>query len=220
MLVPTNESKLFYLTVGNNIKKYRTIRNYSLQDLAERVGLTKKTIQRYENGEIKINMERLPEIATALEVGMDTLLDGAYELLGVNLSEVQMINLPVVGRVSCGNGTLAYEEIEKYEPTPASWLNGGEYFYSRVVGDSMINARIYDGDLVLIRRQPDVEDGEIAALVAFDGTDGQVFLKRVYKRNGTIVLQSENPAYPPMICDSKCADYRIIGKLKKIVINV
>ncbi|TCL35617.1 repressor LexA [Anaerospora hongkongensis] len=132
----------------------------------------------------------------------------------------QTINLPIVGRVSCGNGSLAYEDIEGYEPTPKSWLNGGEYFYSRVIGDSMINARIQHGDLALIRRQPEVENGEIAAVTIGDMNDDRVYLKRVYKKNGTIVLQSENPAFPPIIYDPKHGDCRIVGKLKRIVITI
>ena len=64
-------------------------------------------------------------------------------------------------------------------------LNGGEYFFLRAKGDSMINARIMDGDLLLIRRQDDVENGEIAAVLI----DGEAVLKRVYKTNGTIILQ-------------------------------
>ena len=80
----------------------------------------------------------------------------------------------------------------------------------------MINARIYDGDLVLIRKQPDVEDGEIAAIVV----DDRILLKRVYKRSGSIILQSENNLYPPQIVNSNNVNNCfIVGKLKKVVIN-
>lgn len=211
-----NDSRLFYLAVGKNIKKFRDIRNYSLQDLADKTDLTKKTIQRYENGEIKISMDRLSDIAEALNVEMGSLLENAYEFLGLNVDDINMVNLPIVGKISCGNGVVAYEEIESYEPTPADWLNGGEYFYYRAKGDSMINARIHDGDLVLIRKQPDVDDGEIAAVLI----DEDLYLKRVYKRNDSIILQSENPLYPPIIHGrNDCNQCAIIGKLKKIIIN-
>lgn len=72
----SNETKKFYETTGKNIKKYRDLRNYSLQVLAEKVGLTKKTIQRYENGEIKINMDRLRDLADALDVKVINLTEG------------------------------------------------------------------------------------------------------------------------------------------------
>jgi len=211
-----NDSKLFYLVVGKNIKKYRDIRNFSLQVLAEKIGLTKKTIQRYETGEIKIDMDRISDIANALNVRIDSLLEGAYEFLGLSVNDLQMVSLPIVGKVSCGAGALALEEIEGYEQTPKSWLNGGEYFYTRAQGDSMINARIHDGDLVLIRKQSDVDDGEIAAVVI----DDHIFLKRVYKRDGTIILQSENNLYPPKVYNSNdVGTCFIVGKLKKVVVN-
>lgn len=127
-----------------------------------------------------------------------------------------MVSLPIVGSVSCGNGALAFEEIVGHEPTPKGWLNGGEYFYTRAKGDSMVNARIQDGDLVLIRKQPDVEDGEIAAVAI----DDEIFLKRVYKRNGNVILQSENPKYPPIIADLKSHNCMIIGKLSRVIIKM
>ena len=81
----------------------------------------------------------------------------------------------------------------------------------------MIGARIQDGDLLLIRKQPNVEDGDIAAVLIED----EAVLKRVYIRDGMIILQSENPNYPPIIFDPKNQrdGIRIIGKLKKVVIN-
>lgn len=78
----------------------------------------------------------------------------------------------------------------------------------------MAGARINDGDLLLIRKQPDVENGEIAAVQIND----EAVLKRVFKSNGTIVLQSENVNYEPIICQE--GTVLILGKLKKIVIDV
>jgi repressor LexA len=210
-----NDSKNFYPQVGKNIKKYRDLRNYSLQVLAEKVGLTKKTIQRYENGEIKITMERLKEISVALEVTVTQLTEGAYRFLGSEASESDHVSLPVVGKISCGNGQLAYEYVEGYESTPRSWINGGEYFYLRAKGDSMQGARIFDGDLLLIRKQEEVEDGEIAAVLIGE----EAVLKRVYRQGTTLVLQSENANYPPIICTAGENNIYVIGKLKKVVIT-
>lgn len=211
------DSRLFYLAVGNNIKKYRTIRNFSLNDLAERIGLTKKTVQRYENGEIKVDMDRLTDIALALDVDIPQLIEGAESFLGVDIEELDTVKIPIVGRVSCGSGTPAIEEIDGYEDTPRAWVRGGEHFYVRAEGDSMINARIHDGDLLLIRKQEDVEEGEIAAVLI----GSKVFLKRVFKNNGIMLLQSENPQYGPVFRTEENYDtIKILGKLKKIVINM
>ena len=150
----------------------------------------------------------------------------AKEAFGVHESDLgysfsthpeHFVSLPVVGRISCGNGTLAYEEIEGYEVTPSSWLNGGEYFYLRAKGDSMTGARIQDGDLLLIRRQEEVEDGEIAAVLI----GNEALLKRVFTRGNSLLLQSENPKYAPILLGpDQNDDVRILGKLKKIVVSV
>lgn len=210
-----DDQKNFYKAVGQNIKKYRDLRNYSLQVLAEKIGITKKTVQRYEHGEHKIDMDRLKEIADALEVSVNQLTEGAYTYLGEAPAESENISLPIVGRISCGNGRVAYESIEGYETTPRSWINGGEYFYLRAKGDSMTGARIHDGDLLLIRQQNEVEDGEIAAVLIND----EAVLKKVYRQNNTLVLQSTNSNYPPIIFNGDEQNIRIIGKLKKVVIN-
>ena len=80
----------------------------------------------------------------------------------------------------------------------------------------MIGARIMDGDLLLIRRQDDVDNGEIAAVLI----DDEIVLKRVYKTDDTIILQSENPAYKPIVVRPEDAkNVRIIGKLKKVILK-
>lgn len=202
----------FYRQVGQNIKKYRSIKNYSLQVLAEKVGVTKKTMQRYETGAIKVDMNRLGEIAIALGVKVSALIYDTDQFIEIQ-NEADLVLLPIVGRISCGKGILAYEDIEGYEQTPKSWLNGGEYFYLRAKGDSMINARIFDGDLLLIRRQPDVDNGEIAAVII----GSEAVLKRVYKDNTRLILQSENSEYPPII--TSLEEVCIVGKLKMNVVK-
>lgn len=214
-MTASNDSNFFYIATGKNIKKYRDLRNYSLQVLAEKVGLTKKTIQRYENGEIRIGMDRLKDLSVALGVTVNQLTEGAYTYLGTEPDDSDNVNLPVVGKISCGNGRLAFESIEGYEATPRTWINGGEYFYLRAKGDSMNGARIYDGDLLLIRGQEEVEDGEVAAVLI----DDEAVLKKVYKQNNTLILQSANPNYPPIILTGNEDNIRIIGKLKKVVIS-
>ncbi|HEY2419886.1 MAG TPA: XRE family transcriptional regulator [Neobacillus sp.] len=165
----------------------------------------------YEKGTDNIKLSTLRKLADFFNVSLDYLVDDEQDVR--KTPSLELVSLPIVGKISCGNGTIALEEIEGFEATPKEWLNGGEYFYLRAKGDSMIGARINDGDLLLMRKQNEVEDGEIAAVVIND----EAVLKRVYKKNGAMVLQSENSKYPPMIItDGKI---QIAGKLKKIVIN-
>lgn len=201
--------------VGEKIKEFRLKRGMSQEELADLLGTTKQTVSRYETGERKANQDILFKLSDIFNVSIDDFFPSKKEtvLKTVNLT---FTKLPIVGAVSCGNGVLAYQEIEGYEEVPTSWLNGGEYFFLRAKGDSMINARIMDGDLLLIRRQDDVENGEIAAVLI----DDEIVLKRVYKTNGAIILQSENPKYQPIVVQkSDMKNARIVGKLKKVVLN-
>lgn len=210
------DKKKFYEIVGQNIKKYRETKNYTLEILGDKVGLTKKTVSRYEKGEHKFDMERLNDLAGALEIDVKLLLDGAYEYQGIEYrDESEDVSLPIVGRISCGTGGLAFDDVEGYEQTPKSWINGGEYFYLRAKGDSMKDARIFEGDLLLIRKQENVEDGEIAAVLI----DDEAVLKRVHRENGLLLLHSANSEYRTIVVTPD-SDIKIIGKLIKIVINL
>lgn len=205
-------------TISERIQEALKIRKMKQADLVAKTGIGKSSISTYISGEYEPKQKNIYKIAEALRV------NEAW-LMGYNVpmdryeqgSPVGTLSLvPIVGKISCGNGLLAYEEIEGYEATPKEWLNGGDYFYLRAKGDSMTGARIYDGDLLLIRKQPEVENGEIAAVII--GDDSEAVLKRVYKSNGQIVLQPENSSYGPIFCPPNKA--KIVGRLKKIVINL
>lgn len=183
-----------------------------------RMGLSKESgvpyttiVNFYEKGSENIKLSTLRRLSDYFRVSLDFLVDD--EEINRSTSIMELVNVPIVGKISCGNGVLALEEIEGYEATPRDWLSGGEFFYLRAKGDSMIGARINDGDLLLIRKQPEVEDGEVAVVVVND----EIFLKKVYKRGNTLVLQSENPNYSPLIYTN--GEVQIAGKLKKIIIN-
>jgi repressor LexA len=197
----------------DKLDKLMDERSLSRMGVAKGSGVPYTTIVNfYEKGTENIKLSTLRKLADFFNVSLDYLVDDEEESRKV--PSMEMVSLPVVGRISCGNGIVALQEIEGYEPTPKEWLNGGEYFYLRARGDSMIGARINDGDLLLIRKQVDVEDGEIAAVVIND----DAVLKRVYKQNGSLILQSENAKYPPMIISG--GKVQIVGKLKKIVISM
>lgn len=200
---------------GKKLKELRKIEGWTQEQVATKIGVTKQTYNHYENEKRTPSLGTIKKLAEVYGVDLDTVFgeQSVAKEVGIVYDIPSFKSVPVVGQISCGNGVLAYEDIQGYEDVPTSWLNGGKYFFLRAKGDSMINARIHDGDLVLIREQPEVEDGEIAAVMI----DGDAVLKRVYKRENTIILQSENPSYPPMILDKNVV---ILGKLKKIFINV
>ncbi len=114
--------------------------------------------------------------------------------------------IPLLGTIACGEPILAAENIEALINADEN-LNAD--FALRCKGDSMINARIFDGDIVYIREQPDVEDGEIAAVLIGE----EATLKRVYKYPSKVVLRPENPLYDDMIYSKEeMNEVRILGK--------
>ncbi|GIN86950.1 LexA repressor 1 [Heyndrickxia sporothermodurans] len=191
---------------GKKLRELRKIEGWSQEEVAKKLGVSKQTYSHYENEKRKPSLNMIRELASVYKVNID-------EIFAEDPGD-DFFKLPIVGSISCGNGVLAYQDIEGYEYVPKTWLNGGEYFYLRAKGDSMINARIQEGDLLLIRKQEEVENGEIAAVLI----NGEAILKRVYISEDAIILQSENPKYPPIILDEQ-RDIKIIGKLKKVVLN-
>lgn len=207
------------MTLGEKIKKLRKRMPLTQAELAKKLKIAPSAVSAWEQNKNRPLMDKLTILANIFDVSINYFFENDDVSNNV-VNEIDTIydaapittKLPIVGRISCGNGIIAYENVEGYEETPKAWLNGGKYFYLRAKGDSMIGARINDGDLLLIRQQEDVEDGEIAAVYV----DGDAKLKRVYKREGNLILQSENPKYPPQII--KSGNVKIIGKLKKLVV--
>lgn len=125
------------------------------------------------------------------------------------------IRVPVLGHIAAGQPIFASEQVVDFEYFPtASGYREGEVFALQVKGDSMIGARIFDGDKVIVKVQPEVADGEIA-VVNVDGEHAT--LKRVKRINGKVLLLSENPQYEPIVINSENA--RICGKVISVIFN-
>lgn len=123
-----------------------------------------------------------------------------------NLSRRELVNVPIVGAVSCGAPILANENIEGYFPVPPEYLHNKETFMLKVKGDSMINAGIYHGDLVLVEKANTAKNSDIVVALI----DDSATVKTFYKENGYIRLQPENDSMEPIIVDG---DMSILGKV-------
>lgn len=162
-------------------------------------------------------MDRLQDISAALDVDIAKLIEGAESFLGVNIDELDTVKIPIVEKASFVKDAFMIDEIDSYEETPRSWVQNGEFFFVRAKGDSMMNARILNGDLVLIKKQNEVHEGEIAAVLV----KGDIQLRRVFKSNNFLLLQSENPNNPPIMIEKNIDNEAVvIGKVTKIVINM
>ncbi|WP_233531301.1 LexA family protein [Paenibacillus alkalitolerans] len=203
--------------MAHNLKRILTQNNVSQKELAEMTDYSTSAISDYLNAKTLMSPGVVQTISDALQVkksDIDPTFRGTVVAESNAMYEVsEVVNLPIVGRISCGNGVIAYEDIQGYEPIPKQWLNGGDYFLIRAKGDSMINARINHGDILLIRRQPEVENGQIAAVLIGE----EAVLKRVYRDGDQLRLHSENPAYPTIFCPP--SEAKIVGKLSRVLIE-
>lgn len=190
------------------LKEVRESSGVNQKEFAELFGVNHTTYNRYESGDIKKMPANLIEsISIKFDINPTWLMgyDNVDKYMIHEKANQNIRRLPVLGRIAAGIPILAQEDLIDYEYVPE---NIKADFCLKIQGDSMIGARIFDGDIVYIRQQPDVETGEIAA-VLINGEEAT--LKRVYKYNGTIVLRSENPDYPEQVY-SKKDNVTILGK--------
>jgi repressor LexA len=219
------------MTVGERIKKKRERLNISQVDLARKIDCTKQTLYKYENSIItNIPSDKIEKIARALFTTPAYLM-GWEESSPANKLDYSKISnimplpykegrtVPLIGSIACGVPILADENIEKEVMLPEDISAD---FCLRCKGDSMINARIYDGDIVFIRKQPMVENGEIAAVLIDEMADvSSATLKRVYLYDDKITLSAENPKYAPTTYfREEMNNIRILGKAVACLTNV
>lgn len=177
----------------NRLKKAVENSQFSYVELEKITGIPKSTIQRYANGKTKkIPVDAIQSIAKAVNVSDAYIMGWSDEPIIpqadniIPLPKTKMV--PLVGTIACGEPILANENVEEMVPMPEH-INAD--FALRCKGDSMINARILDNDIVYIRQQETVENGEIAAVLI----DNEATLKRFYRYGDTVVLRAENPNY-------------------------
>lgn len=174
-----------------NIKKRREDLKMSQAKLAELSGYADKTmISKIENGNVDLSQSKIVAIAKALKTTPRALMGWDDTLPDYsNIRPVTSRSFPVLGSVSCGEPILMTEERSVQ-------VDSTDDFHADFVliarGDSMTGARIHDGDVVFIRKQDTVDNGQIAVVAI----DDEATLKRFYKYDDLIVLRAENPAYP------------------------
>lgn len=205
------------LSTGDKIKNRRKALGLTLAEAATKIGTSVGTLNKWENGVTsRIDHKDIVKISEALNCNILWLLDmdDAITLDGVleELPEVKPV--PIIGEIACGDPILAVENHDGEANIPKS---SSADFALRCNGDSMINARIFPGDLVLIRQQSDVDNGDIAAVLI----DGEATLKRVYKYSGRVELRPENPLYPIINVEGPAlASFRILGKAVSFISEV
>ena len=186
------------MTMGERIKALRIQHGLTQEELGQKVGVQKSAIYKYETG-LVVNLKRSMIEKLALALGVKP----TY-LMGLSDEETtvppgfeplpKMVKRPLVGSIACGQPITAEQNVEDYVDVPEDAQCD---FCLRCKGDSMIDAGIHDGDIVYIRIQPTVENGQIAAV----RIDGEATLKRVFWNEETQTLQllAENRKYAPLV---------------------
>ncbi|MBR5468040.1 MAG: transcriptional repressor LexA [Firmicutes bacterium] len=176
----------------------------SVREICEAIGLksTSTVHGHLSRLEKKGLIRRDPTKPRAIEI-----LDESFEDEYIEHRTQELIDVPIIGTITAGAPILAVENIEDTFPIPASYVNtNGNVFMLKVKGESMIEAGIFDKDLVLVRQQPSANNGEIIVAL-IDGDYATV--KTFYKENGHIRLQPENSTMSPIIV----SDCTVLGKV-------
>lgn len=205
----------------NRLKEMREARGLNMREAARLLKMPYTTYVNYEKGAREPNSETLIQLADFYDTTIDYMLGKTDDPNSVTVSPSDNIlpfpdmkSVPLIGTIACGEPILAAENIEGEVDMPEHVKAD---FALRCKGDSMINARIYDGDIVYIRQQPTVDDGQIAAVLI----DDEATLKRVHLYPDHIVLEPENPQYRPRsYWEQDMEHVHILGKAVAFTSNV
>lgn len=187
------------MTVGDRIRQVRQEQDVTQQELADYIGVSKQAVYKYENNIVtNIPTDKVDAIAKRLKVspaylmGWEEKPEPKKPTIPPGFEPMPKMDwVPLVGRIACGTPITAEENVEQMVCVPSRWHST---FTLTCKGDSM-EPRIHDGDLVAIRSQPEVEQGEIAAVLIGD----EATLKHVYLHENFIELRPENPAFESII---------------------
>ena len=212
------------MNIGSRIRSIRKNKGFTQIEVAHKANIAVNSLRNYESNKRQPNMEQLRAIANALDISLSELIwlgDGPakeplhcictpHEILVQKPPNIipmpEMKKIPLIGSIACGAPVLAEDHIEEYIDIPKH-IHAD--FALTCKGDSMINVRIFDGDMVYIHHQDTVENGEIAAVLI----DGEATLKRVQLFEDHISLEPENPQYRPFVYwGEEMNNIRILGK--------
>ena len=201
------------LELYKNIKRRRQQLKMTQTDLALKMGYADKSmIAKIEKGNVDLPQSKILAFANALETTPGELMGWDYETEATetvdNIYKLDKIKLPMLGKVACGEPIFADEDRESYIMVGTDI---GADFCLQCQGDSMINARIHDGDIVFVKKTDIVENGEIAVVII----DDEATLKRFYyyREQNLVILKPENPKYQDIILTGEQLNQvRVIGR--------
>jgi repressor LexA len=186
----------------------------TVREIGEAVGLTSTSSVSHQLMTLQKKgfLRKDPSKPRAVDVRMPGDVDRAVDEAAERAAHPQPAYVPVVGRIAAGGPILAEQAIEDVFPLPRELVGTGTLFLLKVVGDSMIDAAIADGDWVVVRQQPNADNGDIVAAMI----DGEATVKTYKKRDGHVWLLPHNPNYAPIPGDEATVLGRVVTVLRKV----
>jgi len=183
----------------------------SMREIGDAVGLTSPSSVKHQLASLERKgfIRRDPNRPRAIEVRLPDAAESAVDLTDSGNAMPAAAYVPVVGRIAAGGPILAEQVVEDVFPLPKQLVGDGQLFMLKVVGDSMVDAAICDGDWVVVRQQPTAENGDVVAAML----DDEATVKTYKKRDGHIWLMPHNPDYEPILGD----DAVIVGKVTAVL---
>lgn len=195
-----NTSKI----IAKNLKRLMDDRELSNVELSEIIGVSESTVGKWLLEKSIPRMGAIEKLASYFHINKSDLLEDRSNAKEIKL-DIQPRKIPILGKIAAGTPILAVENHEDYFDT-SEFINAD--FALQIQGDSMIGSRIYDGDIVFLRKQSYIENGQIGAFLI----DGEATLKIFNKQNNTVMLLSSNPSYSPIVLNPD-KENLILGKL-------
>ena len=195
--------------IQDKIKERRLELGLTLENVAEALGVNRSTVMRYESKSIeKMPVSVIPPLAKVLKCSPEYLMGWVDEDIELPIYQLNTIKLPLLGSVACGEPIYAEEDRESYVMAGTDIRAD---FCLKAQGDSMIGARIHDGDIIFVKKQEMVNDGEIAVVLVGE----EATLKRFYyyKEQNMVILRAENPKYKDLVYTNEDINQiRVLGK--------
>lgn len=184
----------------------------TIREIGEAVGLTSTSSVSHQLATLQKKgfLRRDPSKPRAVDVRMPH--ESSHDETGSGEARPAPAYVPVLGRIAAGGPILAEQAIEDVFPLPRELVGTGNLFLLKVVGDSMIDAAIADGDWVVVRQQPTADNGDIVAAML----DGEATVKTFTQRDGHVWLMPHNPAYAPIPGDEATVLGRVVTVLRKV----
>lgn len=188
----------------------------TMKEVADACGVSEATVSRWESGNIgDMKRSRISALANILKISPSLIVGFADNEKLYDQLEMTYIKVPLYGDISCGTGAFVDDNILDYVAMPDNWLNPNKEYFAQVAkGDSMIEAGIDDGDIIIFEKTNVIEDGKIGC---FCIDKNVATCKKIKKGSTFIQLIPANRNYDPIVIDIENQNFRIIGLLEKSI---